>query len=68
MLLDQQVTLEQAFAGPLDLVRRLGHDPTAAELAEFDPDRLAAIFLRTALPASRYPEGDGRPGAGPGPG
>ena len=44
MLLDQQVTLEKAFAGPLDLVRRLGHEPTVAELAEFDPDRLAAIF------------------------
>src|ERR1700730_1482166 len=44
LLLDQQVTLEKAFAGPLDLVRRLGHEPTTAELAEFDPDRLAAIF------------------------
>src|SRR5258705_1405566 len=55
MLLDQQVTLEKAFAGPLDLVRRLGHEPTAAELAEFDPDRLAAIFSeRPAL--HRYPK------------
>ena len=27
LLLDQQVTLEKAFAGPLDLVRRLGHEP-----------------------------------------
>ena len=54
MLLDQQVTLEKAFSGPLDLVRRLGHEPTAAELAEFDPDRLAAIFSeRPAL--HRYP-------------
>jgi uncharacterized HhH-GPD family protein len=54
MLLDQQVTLEKAFAGPLDLVRRLGHEPTAAELAEFDPDRLAAIFSeRPAM--HRYP-------------
>ena len=55
MLLDQQVTLEKAFAGPLDLVRRLGHEPTAAELAEFDPDRLAAIFSeRPAM--HRYPK------------
>ena len=54
MLLDQQVTLEKAFSGPLDLVRRLGHESTAAELAEFDPDRLAAIFSeRPAL--HRYP-------------
>jgi uncharacterized HhH-GPD family protein len=54
MLLDQQVTLEKAFSAPLDLVCRLGHEPTAAELAEFDPDRLAAIFSeRPAL--HRYP-------------
>jgi uncharacterized HhH-GPD family protein len=55
MLLDQQVTLEKAFSGPLDLVRRLGHEPTAAELADFDPGRLAAIFSeRPAL--HRYPK------------
>ena len=55
MLLDQQVTLEKAFSAPLDLVRRLGHEPAAAELAEFDPGRLAAIFSeRPAL--HRYPK------------
>jgi uncharacterized HhH-GPD family protein len=54
MLLDQQVPLERAFSAPLDLVRRLGHEPTAAELAEFDPVALAAIFSeRPAL--HRYP-------------
>ena len=54
MVLDQQVPLERAFSAPLDLVRRLGHEPTAAELAEFDPDRLAAIFSeRPAM--HRYP-------------
>jgi len=54
MLLDQQVSLEKAFSGPLDLVRRLGHEPTAAELAEFDPDQLALIFSeRPAM--HRYP-------------
>jgi uncharacterized HhH-GPD family protein len=54
MLLDQQVTIEKAFTSPRDLVRRLGHEPTAAELAVFDPDALAAIFSeRPAL--HRYP-------------
>jgi uncharacterized HhH-GPD family protein len=54
MLLDQQVPLERAFSAPLDLVRRLGHEPTVAELAEFDPDALASIFSqRPAL--HRYP-------------
>jgi uncharacterized HhH-GPD family protein len=55
MLLDQQVALEKAFSAPLDLVRRLGHEPTVAELAEFDPNTLAAIFSeRPAL--HRYPK------------
>ena len=55
MVLDQQVSLERAFSAPLDLVRRLGHEPTAAELAEFDPVALAGIFAeRPAL--HRYPK------------
>jgi len=54
MLLDQQVPLEKAFSSPLELVSRLGHEPTAAELAEFDPDELAAVFSqRPAL--HRFP-------------
>jgi uncharacterized HhH-GPD family protein len=54
MLLDQQVTIEKAFTSPRDLVRRLGHEPTAQELAAFDPGVLAAIFSeRPAL--HRYP-------------
>lgn len=54
MLLDQQVPLEKAFSSPLDLVVRLGHEPTAAELAEFDPEALAAVFSqRPAL--HRFP-------------
>jgi uncharacterized HhH-GPD family protein len=54
MLLDQQVTLEKAFTSPRDLVRRLGHEPTAQELADYDPAALAAIFSeRPAL--HRYP-------------
>ena len=55
MLLDQQVPLEKAFSGPRDLVRRLGHEPTAEELAGYDPDALAAVFAeRPAL--HRYPK------------
>jgi uncharacterized HhH-GPD family protein len=55
MLLDQQVPLEKAFSSPYELVRRLGHEPTAAELAEFDQEALAAIFAeRPAL--HRFPK------------
>src|SRR5271169_5089175 len=55
MVLDQQVPLERAFSAPLDLARRLGHEPTAAELAGFDPEALAGLFAeRPAL--HRYPK------------
>ena len=55
MVLDQQVPLERAFSAPLDLVRRLGHEPTTVELADFDPVALAGIFSeRPAL--HRYPK------------
>jgi uncharacterized HhH-GPD family protein len=55
MLLDQQVPLEKAFSSPYELVRRLGHEPTAAELAAFEPDALAAVFAeRPAL--HRFPK------------
>jgi uncharacterized HhH-GPD family protein len=55
MLLDQQVPFERAFSAPYDLVRRLGHEPTADELAEFDPEGLAAVFSeRPAL--HRFPK------------
>jgi len=55
MLLDQQVPLERAFSAPLDLMRRLGHEPIAIELADFEPDRLVAIFSeRPAL--HRFPK------------
>jgi uncharacterized HhH-GPD family protein len=55
MLLDQQVPLEKAFSGPRDLVLRLGHEPTAQELADYDPEALAAVF--SARPAlHRYPK------------
>jgi uncharacterized HhH-GPD family protein len=55
MLLDQQIPLERAFSAPADLVRRLGHEPTATELAGFDPNRLVAVFSqRPAL--HRFPK------------
>ncbi len=55
MLLDQQVPLERAFSAPRDLVQQLGHEPTAEELASFDPEALAAVFSeRPAL--HRFPK------------
>jgi uncharacterized HhH-GPD family protein len=55
MMLDQQVPLEKAFSSPYQLTLRLGHEPTAAELAAFDPEALAEIFSqRPAL--HRFPK------------
>ena len=42
-VLDQQVTVPTAFAGPLKLKQRLGR-LDAAEIAGLDPDRLLAVF------------------------
>src|SRR5215207_1921519 len=46
MVLDQQVPLEKAFSSPYDLVQRLGHEPDARELAEYDTDALVEVFAR----------------------
>lgn len=54
MLLDQQFAMERAFAGPYELTRRLGHGLSAGELANYDPDELAAIFARPPV-IHRYP-------------
>ena len=55
MLLDQQVPLEKAFSSPYQLAQRLGHEPTAEELAGYDPEALAAVFSeRPAL--HRFPK------------
>jgi uncharacterized HhH-GPD family protein len=52
-VLDQQVTVQKAFAGPLELRRRIGH-LDAARIAAMDPDELAEAFrARPAL--HRYP-------------
>jgi uncharacterized HhH-GPD family protein len=51
--LDQQVPLQKAFSGPLELKRRLGR-LDAAEIARMDADRLDAVFReRPAL--HRFP-------------
>ncbi len=41
--LDQQVTVQKAFSGPLELKRRLGH-LDAARIAAMDPTELDAVF------------------------
>ena len=46
MTLDQQDKLEKAFSSPYVLAQRLGHVPTAEELASFDTDELIAIFAK----------------------
>src|SRR3712207_4920461 len=46
MVLDQQIPFEKAFSSPYVLAQRLGHPPTAAELARFDLDELIAIFAK----------------------
>jgi uncharacterized HhH-GPD family protein len=52
-VLDQQVTVQKAFSGPLELRKRLGH-LDAAKLAAADPEALSATFReRPAL--HRYP-------------
>ena len=43
--LDQQVTVQKAFSGPLELQRRAGH-LDAAKLAATDPAELDALFRR----------------------
>jgi uncharacterized HhH-GPD family protein len=52
-VLDQQVTVQKAFAGPLELRKRLGH-LDVAKIAAADPEALATAFReRPAL--HRYP-------------
>ncbi|TXK19889.1 HhH-GPD-type base excision DNA repair protein [Homoserinibacter sp. GY 40078] len=46
MLLDQQVPMETAFAGPEKLQTRLG-SLDAAEIADADPERMVEIFRET---------------------
>ncbi len=55
MTLDQQIPLEKAFSSPYVLAQRLGHAPTAAELADFDPAALVTIFA-TPPALHRFPK------------
>jgi len=42
--LDQQVTVQKAFSGPLELTKRTGHALDARAIAAMDPAELASIF------------------------
>lgn len=53
MLLDQQVAMETAFAGPLKIRERAG-TLTASALARYDPDALVELFRKTPA-VHRYP-------------
>jgi uncharacterized HhH-GPD family protein len=55
LVLDQQIPLEKAFTSPLVLAQRLGHEPTARELAGFDPDALVTLFA-TPPALHRFPK------------
>ena len=55
MLLDQQMPMERAFAGPQRLAGRLGMDTLdLAAIAAYDPEEFKAIFARTPA-IHRYP-------------
>ena len=54
MVLDQQFPLERAFAGPWVLTQRLGRSLDARELAELDPEELAAAFAKPPV-IHRFP-------------
>lgn len=43
MVLDQQVTMEKAFAGPAVLAERLGGTLDVAAIADMDPEEFAAL-------------------------
>ena len=54
MMLDQQVPFEKAFNSPYQLTLRLGHEPAAQEIADFNPEAPTAVFAeRPAL--HRFP-------------
>lgn len=53
MLLDQQIPMEVAFAGPKKLADRIG-SVDARVIAEYDPEKFAAIFAETPA-VHRFP-------------
>ncbi|MCX5132231.1 HhH-GPD-type base excision DNA repair protein [Streptomyces sp. NPDC060011] len=60
MLLDQQVPMEWAFAGPYTIAQRMGSDDLDAhEIASYDPEKFAELL--SAKPAvHRYPGSMGK--------
>ena len=59
MLLDQQVTMEKAFSGPLELKKRLGGTLDAATIAAMDQDEF--VSLCCTFPAiHRFPGSMGK--------
>ena len=59
MLLDQQVTMEKAFRGPLDIKTRMGGTLDAHEIAAMDQDTFVEMFKeRPAL--HRFPGSMGK--------
>jgi uncharacterized HhH-GPD family protein len=60
MLLDQQVPMEWAFAGPYTIARRMGADDLDAhEIASYDPERFAALLSEKPA-VHRYPGSMGK--------
>ena len=53
MLLDQQVPMETAFAGPKKIADRIG-DVDADRIADYDPDEFAALCAKTPA-VHRFP-------------
>lgn len=54
MVLDQQIPLEKAFKGPLELKERMGGTLDVEAIASADPDQLATIFA-TPPALHRFP-------------
>lgn len=54
MLLDQQVPMETAFAGPEKLRTRMGGELDAAAIADADPEALAELFKESSA-IHRFP-------------
>ncbi|MFD0665319.1 HhH-GPD-type base excision DNA repair protein [Thermocatellispora tengchongensis] len=54
MLLDQQIPMEWAFAGPRTIADRLGGDLSPEVIAQYDPDDFAALLARKPA-VHRYP-------------
>ncbi|MGK2882184.1 MAG: HhH-GPD-type base excision DNA repair protein [Mycobacterium sp.] len=58
MLLDQQVTMESAFAGPKKIADRIG-GVDAVQIAQYDPDKFAAMCAETPA-VHRFPGSMGK--------